>query len=426
MDIVRYIHAADLHLDTPFLGLAREAAQSGHLSRIMQDATFTALERLFRFCEEKRPDFLVLAGDIYNQENYSAKAQLALRDGCRRLDALGIRVFMAHGNHDPLSSRLTAIHWPENVTVFGPDVESRLVEKDGHPLALVHGISHAGSRESRNLAQLFRRDDTRDVFQLGVLHCTVEGEAKADRYAPCSLDDLRRSRLDAWALGHIHQHRQWEEESFIAYSGNAQGLHINETGPRGCLLVTACPREGGWRCESEFLRLGPAEWQKLSLSLDAVDSLDGLEDALTRLLEEKARTLESGCEALIARVTLTGRTPLDEQLRKAEVRADLQERLLHLAANSPRIWLKDLLVETRPLLDEAEYRRREDLLGETMRLIEEMRRDPEQFAELGATALAPLFGHARMRKALAPPDPEESRRLLDEAQRLCIDMLEVR
>ena len=44
MDIVRYIHAADLHLDTPFLGLAREAAQSGHLSRIMQDATFTALE----------------------------------------------------------------------------------------------------------------------------------------------------------------------------------------------------------------------------------------------------------------------------------------------------------------------------------------------------------------------------------------------
>lgn len=426
MDIVRYIHAADLHLDTPFLGLAREAAQSGHLSRIMQDATFTALERLFRFCEEKRPDFLVLAGDIYNQENYSAKAQLALRDGCRRLDALGIRVFMAHGNHDPLSSRLTAIHWPENVTVFGPDVESRLVEKDGHPLALIHGISHAGSRESRNLAQLFRRDDTRDVFQLGVLHCTVEGEAKADRYAPCSLDDLRRSRLDAWALGHIHQHRQWEEESFIAYSGNAQGLHINETGPRGCLLVTACPREGGWRCESEFLRLGPVEWQKLSLCLDAVDSLDGLEDTLTHLLEERARTLESGCEALIARVTLTGRTPLDEPLRKAEVRADLQERLLHLAANSPRIWLKDLLVETRPLLDEAEYRRREDLLGETMRLIDEMRRDPELFAELGATALAPLFGHARMRKALAPPDPEESRRLLDEAQRLCIDMLEVR
>lgn len=426
MDIVRYIHAADLHLDTPFQGLAREAARSGHLSRLMQDSTFTALERLFRFCEEKRPDFLVLAGDIYNQENYSAKAQLALRDGCRRLDALGIRVFMAHGNHDPLSSRFSAIRWPENVTVFGPDVESHLLERDGLPLALIHGISHAGSRENRNLAQLFHRDEARNVFQLGVLHCTLEGEAKNDRYAPCTLDDLRRSRLDAWALGHIHQRRQWEEECFIAYSGNAQGLHINETGPRGCLLVTASPREGGWRCDSEFLRLGPVEWQKLCLSLDAVDSLDMLEDGLTQLLEENARTLDGSCEALIARVTLTGRTPLDDHLRKAEVLADLQERLLHLAANSPRIWLKDLLVETRPLLDEAEYRRREDLLGETMRLIDEMRRHPEQFAELGETALAPLFAHARMRKALAPPDTEESLRLLDEAQRLCIEMLEVR
>lgn len=426
MDIVRYIHAADLHLDTPFQGLAREAAQSGHLSRLMQDATFTALERLFRFCEEKRPDFLVLAGDIYNQENYSAKAQLSLRDGCRRLDALGIRVFMAHGNHDPLSSRLTAIHWPDNVTVFGPDVESHRLEKDGQPLAIIHGISHANSRENRNLAQLFRRDETQDIFQLGVLHCTVDGEAKGDRYAPCSLDDLRRSRLDAWALGHIHQRRQWEEEGFIAYSGNAQGLHINETGPRGCLLVTACPREGGWRCDSEFLRLGPVEWQKLNLPLDAVDSLDALEDRLTRLLEESASALDGSCEALIARVTLTGRTPLDEPLRKAEVRADLQERLLHLAANSPRIWLKDLLVETRPLLDEAEYRRREDLLGETMRLIDEMRRHPDQLAELDETALAPLFSHARMRKALAPPDAEEHQRLLDEAQRLCIDLLEAR
>ena len=426
MDIVRYIHAADLHLDTPFQGLARETAQNGHLSRLMQEATFTALERLFRFCEEKRPDFLVLAGDIYHQENYRAKAQLALRDGCRRLQALGIRVFMAHGNHDPLSSRFTAIHWPDNMTVFGPDVESHVLERDGQPIAVIHGISHAGSREGRNLAQLFRRDDAQEVFQLGVLHCTVEGEHATDRYAPCSLDDLRRSRLDAWALGHIHQRRQWEGDSFIAYSGNAQGLHINETGPRGCLLVTARPDGGRWQCTSEFLRLGPVEWQRYDLPLDGVDSLDQLEENLTRLLEDKAGQLDAGCEALVARVCLCGRTVLDEPLRNPSVRADLQERLLHLGANSPRIWIKDLPLDTRPLTDEAEYRRREDLLGETMRLVESMRQNPEQFAALGEAALDPLFKHSRMSKALVPPDEEERQRLLDAAQRLCIDLLEAR
>lgn len=426
MDIVRYIHAADLHLDTPFQGLAREAAQSGHLSRLMQEATFTALERLFRFCEEKRPDCLVLAGDIYNQENYSAKAQLALRDGCRRLQTLGIRVFMAHGNHDPLSSRFTAIHWPDNVTVFGPDVERHVLERDGQPIAVIHGISHAGSRESRNLAQLFQRDNAQEVFQLGVLHCTVEGESTADRYAPCSLDDLRRSRLDAWALGHIHQRRQWDEDGFIAYSGNAQGLHINETGPRGCLLVTARPAAGGWKCESEFLRLGPVEWQKCELSLDGMESLDQLEDGLTRLLEDTADRLDAGCEALVARVCLSGRTALDEQLRNPSVRADLQERLLHLSSHSPRIWIKDLPVDTQPLADEAEYLRREDLLGETMRLVESMRQDPAQLAALSKAALDPLFTHIRMSKALVPPDEEERQRLLDAAQRLCIDLLEAR
>lgn len=105
MDAIRYIHAADLHLDTPFQGLSRETAQGGHLARLLHDATFTALERLFRLCESEKPDFLVLAGDIYNQENYSVKAQLRLRDGCERLNRLGIRVFLAHGNHDPLDER---------------------------------------------------------------------------------------------------------------------------------------------------------------------------------------------------------------------------------------------------------------------------------------------------------------------------------
>lgn len=92
----------------------------------------------------------MLAGDIYNQENYSVKAQLRLRDGCERLNRLGIRVFLAHGNHDPLDSRLNAVEWPDNVTVFGPEPERHLLEKDGRPLAVVHGISHAKAREGRN------------------------------------------------------------------------------------------------------------------------------------------------------------------------------------------------------------------------------------------------------------------------------------
>ncbi len=122
MPPVRFIHAADLHLDTAFPGLARQV--SPDLARRLREATFVALERLVTLCEEEKPDFLILAGDTYNQEDLSLKAQLALRDACARLGNKGIRVFLAHGNHDPLSSRLKTLDWPDNVTVFGPEVES--------------------------------------------------------------------------------------------------------------------------------------------------------------------------------------------------------------------------------------------------------------------------------------------------------------
>ncbi|MBD5646607.1 MAG: DNA repair exonuclease [Desulfovibrio sp.] len=426
MDEIRYIHAADLHLDTPFRGLAQETGQGGRLARLLHDATFIAFERLIGCCEREKPDFLVLSGDIYNQEDHSVKAQLALRDGCLRLERLGIPVFIAHGNHDPLSSRLTSVEWPENVVIFGAEPETRPLLRDGETLALIHGISHARPREGRNLARLFRRDAGEDCFQLGVLHCAVQGEGTADRYAPCSLEDLVATGLDAWALGHVHERCILSEQPFIAYPGNTQGLHINETGPRGCLVVTACPHAGSWRCEAEFRALGPVQWEKLALDLEGVDHLDEVERrmaaALARLGEEAPPT----CEAVMARVTLAGRTPLDAVLRRPDAAEDLAERLQHLAGDTPGIWLKDLRMETRPLTDTGELLRREDLLGETGRVALAMRESRQSLHELADPALEPLFGHSRLRKALTAPDEQQLLTLLDEAERLCVDLLEER
>lgn len=427
MDAVRYIHAADLHLDTPFQGLSREAAREGHLTRLLQNAAGTALERLIRLCEAERPHFLILAGDIYNQEQRSIKAQLQLRDGCVRLQRLGIPVFIAHGNHDPLSSRLTSVEWPDNVTIFGETVERRPVMRDERVVALVHGISHARQQESRNLAKNFSRDTAHDdAFQIGVLHCAVEGQRNHDRYAPCALSDLLDSRLDAWALGHIHERGILQRTPFIAYSGNTQGLHINEQGPRGCLSVTATNDGSGWICREKFVPLSSVQWQQRLLELNDVAHIDEVEQRLLTTLDDASRETGPECEALIVRVRCTGRTPLDMLLREPATQAELTERTLHLSSASPKIWLKDLVVETRPPAERAEYLQREDLLGETMRLMEAMRTDPALLRSLAGPALDPLFRHPRFRGALDAPDDEETRRLLDEAERLCADLLEAR
>ena len=428
---IRFVHAADLHLDAVFAGISRDMPQE--TARRLHQATFDALNNLFALCERVRPDFLLLSGDVYNQEDRSLAAQLAVRDGCARLEKLGVPVFIIHGNHDPLTSRLKTVQWPGNVTFFEEQPAFRLLLRDDAPLAVIHGASHAGPREARNLAAMFRRTDDA-CLQIGLLH-TLMGEPDRDvRYAPCSVEDLKASGLDYWALGHVHERRTVCERPLAQYPGSAQGLHVNEPGPRGCLLVTAVPEGKGFAFSTVFQPLGPVEWRNLELELTEDSTLDGLEQAARMALADAVADAVSArsrgaylvmpCAALIARLRLSGRTPLDMELRRPQLAADLLERLRDDSAGDPLVWVKDLEIDTRPLLDRAALAEREDLLGEILRLADRLREDPELLSLLPESALADLYGHARARKALDIPDDDTLRALLLGAETACLDLLE--
>jgi DNA repair exonuclease SbcCD nuclease subunit len=421
MRALRYVHAADLHLDAPFLGVS-QSLNAPRLAGQLRGASFTALERLCALCEREKPDFLVVAGDIYNQEAHSIKAQLALRDACERLRLLSIPVFLAHGNHDPLSSRLTAVRWPENVTFFGPEVTARPVERDGETIALVHGISHEKVGESRNLSRLFARDAKLDkCFQLGVLHATVEGQS-ALRYAPCSLADLKESGLDAWALGHIHKYAVLSQRPFIAYSGSIQGLHVNEPGPRGCLVITASHDGVEWVCGHAFHPLSPVLWEEVECDLECVESLDEAEARLAEVLNTAAAEAGMGCETLVTRVVLRGRTALDGLLRQKTAQEDLSGRLQYLSSGRPCLWIKDMCCRT--LAPRERDLSRDDILGETLRLAAALRADPASLCRLTGKALGQLYAHKRAARFLSPPSESELLSLLQEAETLCEDSLD--
>ena len=423
MDTIRYIHAADLHLDAPFQGISRTTGHGAALARLLQEATFTALNRLIRLCEEERPDFLVLAGDIYNHENYSIKAQLALRDALKRLGDSGIPVFLAHGNHDPLDSRLHSVDWPDNVTIFGAEPERHFLEKDGDIKAVIHGISHAKPREGRNLARMFSRDETKDCFQLGILHCALDGSC-AERYAPCSLDDLRAAGLDAWALGHVHERAILSESPFIAYSGSTQGLHVHEQGTRGCFCVK-CERRGkDFACTAQFRCLGPVAWETADVPVGGTGQLNVVEERINEALDALAADADPACEAIIARVLLSGATELDSLLKEPGNQQNLLERFDRFHGGSPGVWVKDLRIMTRPAINLETYRQRQDLLGYALNIINEMRRNGDTRQSVCAPALKPLFDHSRLGRLLEWPDTAEFAALLDEAEDLCIECLE--
>lgn len=418
MERIRYIQAADLHLDTPFCGLSRSGLPSAEL----RDATFGALENLAQVCEQEEPDFLLLAGDIYNQEERSVRAQLALRDLCERLAGRNIRVFIVHGNHDPLKSRLAAIEWPENTVIFGPEPDTARVVKDGSVAAIVHGISHATDREGRNLAQLFSRVAGEDCFQVGLLHCNVDGAVASDRYAPCSLADLLATGLDAWALGHAHAGKILSQQPFIAYSGNTQGLNPNESGPKGCYLVDARREDGVWICESRFIELDQVRWQESGIDLDDVTTLEGLLDALRECLDEAA----SSGQNTILTINLTGSTTLDAELRKPDALADLQRELADYRDRRPAVWIRRINLRTTPHLSEAELLDRDDLLGETVRLAKKLRDDPDALGALAQAAFSPLYGARRSAPLPEAADTQDLKEILARALALCQDALERR
>ena len=134
-----FIHAADLHLDSPFATLS---PNNPDLAAMLRSGTFEAFDKVMQLCLEKRVDFLLVAGDIYDGADRSLRAQVKFRDGLKRLSEAGIRSFVVYGNHDPLDGWSSTLEWPPSVHLFGDHVETLEVKRNGSLLACIQGISY--------------------------------------------------------------------------------------------------------------------------------------------------------------------------------------------------------------------------------------------------------------------------------------------
>src|SRR5438270_2398302 len=153
----RFVHAADLHLDTPFASIGRVAPE---IADRLRDASLEAFDALVRMAIEREAAFAVFAGDIYDSADRGVRAQLRFIRGVERLGERGIPVFVAHGNHDPLDGWSAIRRPPDNLTVFGAEtVEAYPVMQGGDVLAQVYGISYGRRDVTENLALRFQRHE---------------------------------------------------------------------------------------------------------------------------------------------------------------------------------------------------------------------------------------------------------------------------
>jgi DNA repair exonuclease SbcCD nuclease subunit len=411
----RFVHAADLHIDSPFRGLRDVDKRVGERLR---ESTFEAFRNLVDLCVDEQVDFLVIAGDIYDGADRSVRAQLRFRDGMRRLSEAGVAVYIVHGNHDPLDGWLSAIEWPEGIHVFGPEPEWKTVELNGEPLAAIQGVSFPTREVRENLVARFTTptDVGNDsLFTIGLLHCNVGGNPDHDNYAPCTLDDLKLTALDYWALGHVHTRQTLRRQNpAVIYPGNLQGRHPNENGPRGCLMVEVS-EEGS--INTRFHALDVVRWEPTEVDISDIDTLDKLEAAVQQKLDDLSVKAEG--RDVICSLTLSGRGKMHAEFIRPSAIEDLLVELRATASESPWVWVER--IETRPSIDLDARSDADDFLGATLRHSTEVLQEPEGVQEL-AGVVGDLF--TGRKNALPAPTDEQIRDWASEARWELAELLE--
>lgn len=358
----QFLHAADLHLDTPF---ASVGTTPGEVRAALREASVRAWENLVAEAIARQVAFVVLAGDIYDGAERGVRAQRRFLEGLRRLDAAGIRAFIAYGNHDPVTEGWSAItELPASVVAFpaataGRQAITTSFTAGGEPVS-VTGISYATRATTENLVARFP-EPAGPGLQVAVLHANVGANSDHAGYSPCTLTDLCATGYHYWALGHIHRRTVVHGgDPWVIYPGSLQGRSPKpaECEPKGAVLVSV---DEGRVTDTEFVALDVVRFIDLSIDIEA-HSLQSLLDTL----EEQATPLHHDARSLIVRATMTGTGTLHEELLSSDRRADVLNCLRDRTPAEPFVWWDRLRWITRPTTAYEELARGNDFIADLL------------------------------------------------------------
>ncbi|SDO57668.1 metallophosphoesterase family protein [Desulforhopalus singaporensis] len=299
----RFLHTADIHLDSPLKGL--EAHEDAPADEI-RGATRRAFDNLIDLAIDEEVAFVLIAGDLYDGDwkDYNTGLYFAGRMG--RLDKAGIQVFIVSGNHDAASNTTKALPLPDNVFIFSHSrPESKKIDDLG---VIIHGQGYAFKAVTDNLGAEYPVSES-GYFNIGLLHTSLTGRENHASYAPCSLDDLQSKGYDYWALGHVHKREIVSENPTVVFPGNIQGRHIKETGAKGATLVTV---EDGTITGVETRDLDVLRWAVCDVDLSTCTTAESVYEAVRAAFEHER---DEACGRTVAlRLVLTGRCPVHAQL----------------------------------------------------------------------------------------------------------------
>lgn len=374
-----FIHAADIHLDSPLLGLER---YEGAPVEQLRKATRRAFENLVELALAEEVLFVLVAGDLYDGDWKDYKTGLFFADQLGRLKEAGIKVYIAAGNHDAGNRMTRQLRLPENAHVFPSRKPETFFLKE-HNVA-IHGQSYAVQDTTENLARGYP-DAAKDYFNIGVLHSCLDGREGHAPYAPCNIGELAGKGYDYWALGHVHTPEIVSQNPWIVFPGNLQGRNIRERGERGAVLVTVDDRH---HAVVERRSLDVMRWQYCQINAAEVQTTDQL---MGSFVEQLGKIAANAVGRLLAlRVEVMGQTQLHDELL-ADAAHWREEFRAAALGSSDDIWLEKIKFLTEPLARSA-LMDGENILGAIEAEVQTAHASDEDIAELEAELKKELSG----------------------------------
>lgn len=403
MKRVTFIHAADLHLDSPMSGLKHLPPS---IFKKLQESTFEAFTKIVDSAIFHNVDFIILAGDLFDGEDRSIRAQTRFRKEMERLAECGIAVYAVHGNHDHMDGRWAHLPLPENVHIFSHEVEvAKHIAENGTSVHL-YGFSYPKRHVAERMIDQYSRENGADLH-IGILHGSFEGSSDHAQYAPFRINDLLEKDFDYWALGHIHKREILISQPPVIYPGNIQGRNRKETGPKGCYLVEL----DSSGAKTEFLEAAPVIWENAEIDASKSESYQEIYELCLCLIEEKRQNRKG----TIINLTLNDVGLSDHELRSitnGELLESLQEEE---AEEESFVWISGLAVNEKRMWNKEKLAHESDFFSELFKTA-------GHFAEGSESALI-LYAHPLARRFLGELTKDDKQRIAEEAEALLVDLL---
>lgn len=346
-DAIKFIHAADFHLDQPIRGLTELPA---HLRTRLANAPYDAATKVFDLAVAERVDFVLLAGDLFDVESGSARAYAFLLSQFQRLAEKNIHIYWCGGEYDFPDRWPSSVALPENVITFSSSIIDEIEHRrDGQRLCAIFASGYDSKRHS--LSDFDASES--ETFNIALTYGQFEA------------GNLTGANVNYWALGGKHKSTVFEKSDTIGvYPGTPQSRRPQETGAHGFKL---CRVDGKGKLrvqtvETDSVRFIP---QRVAIS----ENVSG--KALKESLSERGMKMVSDCpeQLVLTRWYLATEGEFNPRIRKVEWAAELLEWLRdEFGRGEEGVWTTDVKVEAPKQLPSQWYEE-DTILGEYMRAV---------------------------------------------------------